>query len=396
MRFDLVFEGGGARGIVFVGALQELERRGHSAGRLLGTSAGAVVAMLLAAGYSADELHRSLLEKVDGKQVFAQFLGEPPPFSKEEVQASSARALFREVDMPFVPGFIEDRLDDALVQALLRVPGHRNFYAMLERGGWYAADRFVGWMRARLNSGRFRGRPRRFGDATLSQLHAATGVDVSLVVADTTAGRLRVLNHRTAPGCPAVQAVRMSMNLPFVWPDVIWEESWGAYQGRSLAGNIFVDGGLLSAFPIELFVSNEPYVLSLVGPRSGDGLLGLLIDETLPLPVEPSSTLLPSEISLTGIRAVQRISRMVSTMTGARDRMVVDAFAEHVVRLPAQGYGTIEFNMDDLKRDRLIAAGRVAMAAWFDRPQPSDAASPENRAWRDNYATRAARDLLAP
>jgi predicted acylesterase/phospholipase RssA len=44
MKYDLVFEGGGAKGSVFVGALQEFNARGHEAGRLIGTSAGAISA----------------------------------------------------------------------------------------------------------------------------------------------------------------------------------------------------------------------------------------------------------------------------------------------------------------------------------------------------------------
>jgi NTE family protein len=49
MKYDMVFEGGGAKGMVFVGAMQEFESRGHSHDRLLGTSAGAITAALLAA-----------------------------------------------------------------------------------------------------------------------------------------------------------------------------------------------------------------------------------------------------------------------------------------------------------------------------------------------------------
>ncbi len=38
MEFDMVFEGGGAKGMVFVGASKVLEQRGHTARRLVGTS----------------------------------------------------------------------------------------------------------------------------------------------------------------------------------------------------------------------------------------------------------------------------------------------------------------------------------------------------------------------
>ena len=51
MKFDMVFEGGGAKGMAFVGALRTLEDNKHTSGRLVGTSAGAISATLIAAGY---------------------------------------------------------------------------------------------------------------------------------------------------------------------------------------------------------------------------------------------------------------------------------------------------------------------------------------------------------
>ena len=44
MQYDMVFEGGGAKGMVFVGALEVILAQGHTHGRLLGTSAGAITA----------------------------------------------------------------------------------------------------------------------------------------------------------------------------------------------------------------------------------------------------------------------------------------------------------------------------------------------------------------
>ena len=53
-----MLEGGGIRGIAYGGALQELEARGVLARleRVGGTSAGAIQAVLLAVGYSAQEI----------------------------------------------------------------------------------------------------------------------------------------------------------------------------------------------------------------------------------------------------------------------------------------------------------------------------------------------------
>lgn len=91
MKFDLVFEGGGAKGMVFVGAYEEFVNRKHTFGRLLGTSAGAITAALLAAGYTAREMLEALTEKENGKSVFAGFMDAPPPFTREEVRTSAIR-----------------------------------------------------------------------------------------------------------------------------------------------------------------------------------------------------------------------------------------------------------------------------------------------------------------
>jgi predicted acylesterase/phospholipase RssA len=77
MQYDMVFEGGGAKGMVFVGAMQELETRGHTPARLLGTSAGSIMATFLAAGYDAREMAVALNETQDGQPVFLGFLETP-------------------------------------------------------------------------------------------------------------------------------------------------------------------------------------------------------------------------------------------------------------------------------------------------------------------------------
>jgi NTE family protein len=53
---DLVLEGGGVKGIALVGAISLLEERGYEFRRVAGTSAGAIVGSLVAAGARAAEL----------------------------------------------------------------------------------------------------------------------------------------------------------------------------------------------------------------------------------------------------------------------------------------------------------------------------------------------------
>ena len=101
MKYDLVFEGGGAKGMVFVGALEEFFNRGHSTGRLLGTSAGAITAVLLAAGYTPGKMLEALNEKEEGRSVFTGFMGEPEAFTKEEIKKSATRDVLTNIDLKF-------------------------------------------------------------------------------------------------------------------------------------------------------------------------------------------------------------------------------------------------------------------------------------------------------
>ena len=66
-HMDLVCEGGGVKGIGLVGAFAVLEERGYQPQNVAGTSAGAITAALIAAGYSAAEI-REIVIGLDFRQ----------------------------------------------------------------------------------------------------------------------------------------------------------------------------------------------------------------------------------------------------------------------------------------------------------------------------------------
>jgi predicted acylesterase/phospholipase RssA len=383
MQFDMVFEGGGAKGTVFVGALQELEARGHSPARLIGTSAGSIMATFLAAGYDASEMMAALNEVEEGQPVFLGFLETPQDLSPEEIRKSAIRELLREVNLPIVPDLVEDKLDDSVARLLATSSVTKRIFSFVERGGFYAAEKFLTWLQGKLNAGTYplargehgRGQPRRFGDMNLAAFHRATGIDLSLAASDTTDSRLLILNHRTAPELPVIYAVRMSMSVPLLWHEVVWQAEWGPYRGRDMTGHTIVDGGLLSNFPIELFLSDLPHVTELMGQRTAgpQDVVGFLIDESLEVPgAPPTQAQVAAQAEKPGIefgqlRSVQRVLKLVNTVTQAHDKMIIEAAQDHVVRLPARGYGTIEFDMTEARREALIAAGRAATTAYFEQ-----------------------------
>jgi NTE family protein len=395
---DLVFEGGGAKGMVFVGALQELlETGGHKPGRLLGTSAGAITAALLAAGYTAQEMQAALDEKENGKSVFEAFMGEPPPLTPEEIRNSAIRSFLRDVNLKFMPDFLEEKLDDQIAQGLARHDKYNNIYSFVDRGGWYSADAFVTWIGRKLDEGEFKGQPRRFSKMTLAQFYTATGNELSVIASDTTAQRMLVLNHNTAPDLPVVWAVRMSMSIPLIWQEVLWQEGWGTYLGRNMAGNVIVDGGMLSNFPISLFLAPDPNVAKIMGQATSDYVLGLLIDDSVLVDFPAERRLIEYTGDPAQLNTVQRIMRLVNTMMTAHDAAAIEVFKDHVAELPAGGYGVVEFDMSDAKRQALVDAGRAAMKKYLAaRPDLfAGTRSIEQPRSKTEIANGIARDILA-
>lgn len=405
---DLVFEGGGAKGAVFVGALEVLfGEYGHTHGRLLGTSAGAITAVLLAAGYTVPEMQASLAEKnEEGKPVFSTFLAMPAPFDHEEVRYSVIRRLLQDLNLPFVPDATENRLDDWIAQQIASHDFSRHIMSFIERGGWYSADPFVLWLERKLDQPRPDGTPRALSRATLKELHAATGVDLSLVAADTTWARMLLLNHRTAPDVPVAWAARMSMSVPILWQEVEWKKEWGPYYTwdalsnslvpNDITGHSTVDGGLLSNFPIGLFLSDREDVTALVGSPECAAVLGLLIDESIPVTEQPPR---PGDSGLGAARSllVQRLRRLMTTVTSAHDNMAKAIYARHIVHLPAGGYGTTEFDMVDERRDALVNAGRRAMRDFLaERPDLTASCGPSADGRERELANQAPVAILRP
>src|SRR5215471_1618292 len=359
-KFDAVFEGGGAKGIAFVGALEVLQQHGHALRRYIGTSAGAITATLLAAKYTCEEMMQAINERLpDGKPRFSSFMDIPDgdDFSPHVRDNSTIMMALKEVNLPWVPDAFERNIDTKLLDTLLKNSIFARLFSFTECGGYYSGHTFLAWIREKLAA-------KGIGPTdTLATFAEKTGSDLSVVASDTTDMEMLVLNHRTAPNVPVANAVRMSMSIPFVWQEVVWQPEWGTYLGREKAGNAVVDGGMLSNFPIRLIATTDEEIRAIMGDTDPNeaGNLGLLIDETIPVPGAADTAKTP--LPITRLRTVQRLSRLVDTMMGAADGDGIRRFPSVICRLPAKGYGTLEFGMEGERLEAFINAARTAMEA---------------------------------
>lgn len=371
MEYDLVFEGGGAKGLAFVGALQVFEEQGHTPRRALGTSAGSILAALVAAGYNAAECFAAINERTaEGKSRFASFLQVPKIDENTEINNSLRYWLKTELDNPMVPNLIEPMVDQ-MILGLLKRDAARHIISLLAWGGWYSGEALLAYLEEKLDAG-----GRSLGHTTLADFYQHTGRDLSVVASDVTGREMLVLNHRTAPDCPTVYAVRMSMSCPFVWQEVTWDPAWGLYLGRDLAGHKVVDGGLLSNFPIQYFISSDEYIDQIMGEgSSSENVIGLLLDDHLQVPgaeeTQPKDSGAPGFLERVDLLAdmMLRINGMADTLLAARDKTIIDTYKHMVCRLPAKGYGVLEFDLTPERMQPILTAGRNAMTAHLAQRQ---------------------------
>lgn len=191
-----MFSGGGIKGFALIGAYEELETRGFQFKRLAGTSAGALIASLIAAGYTSEELNE-ILDEV----AFETFLDE------------------RRTWIPF---------------------SLAKWFFLYKRLGLYKGERLQKWLASKLE---------KKGVRTFSDLpHQA----LRIIVSDLTNGRMVVFpdDLEEKYGIPAgtfsvAHAVRMSCALPYFFEPVKLRSSKGT--------SLMADGGILSNFPMWLF-----------------------------------------------------------------------------------------------------------------------------------------------
>lgn len=334
---DITFEGGGAKGLAFSRVVDLIDWRDVK--RVRGSSAGAIAAVMAAAGHGG----RRLEELLDPETMRGFF--DRPALDPRELEEGTLAGLLVEVDVPGAPDFIKRALDRALLRALNRRGRGRKALGLLERGGLYAGDALLAWLEARTGSP---GRP----PATLRELRDTTGVELEIVATDVTAHRALYLSAATAPDCPAAAAARMSAGVPLVWEPIAWRAEWGAYEGEPLEGHVCVDGGLLDNFPLA---------------RATGEYVGFLIDEDGAVPGQEDAAA-GARGRVEDFRLAGYASDLVcAVVESSTRRNIAEADPARVCRLPAKGYGTLEFDMAQSRRAALLDAAEAAARETLER-----------------------------
>lgn len=359
---DIVFSGGGAKSIAQVGALKELEEQGLSYRRVVGTSSGSIMALMVASGYSADEMVAAITERTaDGKIILAKFMDVPTSFEDEIVRESLLFAAFEHFLDTFLPLNTADQLDESVMHKALEHQALREAFSFIEFGGVYAGEEFLTWLDEKLDAD-----GRNLSQLTLAEFHEQTGNDLTAIITDVTDHEMLIINHRTAPDLPVAWLIRMSMSIPFVYNHVTWQPEWGTYFGENISGHDIVDGGLGSNFGIEMVVSQEPEFIEAMGIQPDrERVVGLFLNDTIPVEAaegtEPAVEELEDPLHSRWSTVKERNQALLTTFLKNHDHFIVRTHPDVVCHLPVGGFDTLEFDMSDERIQILMNSGREAM-----------------------------------
>jgi NTE family protein len=202
---NLVFEGSGIRGIAYCGSLREMEslQMMQNIEKVGGTSAGAIMALAVSLGYSANEI-----EEMIGKMNFR-------------------------------------KLNDGRYFFAGGIRRTQKFF------GWYRGVKMEKWLEEMI--------ARKTGDPNTSFRTLSQKGFRDLYVTGTCLNKqdLVIFSKHTYPDMKIKDAVRISMSIPLYYEAVFIDKSGSIqHHPRDTRGlDIMIDGGLIGNFPIRLFDS---------------------------------------------------------------------------------------------------------------------------------------------
>jgi NTE family protein len=306
---DLVLEGGGVKGIGLVGAVSVLEERGYVFHRVAGTSAGAIVGSLLAAGIKSDALRK--------------------------IMADVEYPKFRDGD------FLDDHLG---------IIG-QGIHVLFESGA-YKGEYLREWLGALLGDHEVHTFADLHVDDPNSSLPPGRRYRLVVNASDVSQGCLRRFPWDydqykcVADEVAVVDAVRASMSIPFFYRPVklehrdSGEKSW------------LVDGGMLSNFPVDVFDRTD-------GKPPRWPTFGIKLS------AKPRA----DEPMVNDVHDVVDLARaMIGTMTSFFDRMHLDdpQVLARTIFVDTMGVKATDFDIDAKTQEQLYQNGRAAAERFLD------------------------------
>jgi len=305
---SLVFAGGGVKGIAYIGALKVLEAVGRLKGvrKFAGSSAGSIVAGLLAIGYTPEEME-TVLSQTD----FTQF-------------------------------------KDRGLTGIIRLDTHY---------GFYAGDYFLNWISKliEIKTGN--------GAITLKEIYDTFNTEVVITGTSLNTSKTLFFHYKKYPDLSLRDSIRMSMSIPGFFAAVNYNGNVSR-EATDLSSNrtqivptkseIIVDGGTICNYPIEVFDSGI-----LEGHYNPN--FDYTKSKTLGMKFHSSSS------DFQEINSIETyLERLIDTFLVQIDRgFIREGYTSRTVFIDPLGISTTQFSLTPEQSEALIKSGTDAMLAFL-------------------------------
>ena len=356
---NIVLEGGGPKGLVYAGALKVLENKGimQTVKNVGGSSAGAINALIIGLGNTADRMQEILYE---------QNIGELTDLTEEDTTGR-------------LGGLIKAR---AAMSNLL-------FGSEKKGRGLYLGDELQGWIRSiisarlqdalalesdsssqryQLASTLINQRDVTFADlAQLGKLFPELSMKTMCFTGTNyTDKTLDVFNIYETPDMPVSLAIRISSSLPWFYESI-------KYNGKE-----YIDGGCLDNYPMGIF--DAPPFLPKNRPKLTSGIYGQnlctlgfkveTVDEIRRIIWEGGQEDDTGAVKklLNGVR-----NKVVALCVGvdyigadrACEQAVYGKYGQRTIQIPDLDYSTFNFDLTNKDKDKITQSGKDATMEWL-------------------------------
>jgi len=160
-------------------------------------------------------------------------------------------------------------------------------------------------------------------DITLLELFNKTNKSLIITAVNINNQNVEYLSHTTYPELSVIQAIRMSISIPFVFTPIQFNKCF------------YVDGGCIDNFPLHQFIGNE------------DKIIGIYATEEIQN---------NKDINSLDEYAIQVIYSIVTGITS----MSIQNFSNSIIQIKIKTLNVIDFNITNEKKNDLFNSGYKA------------------------------------
>ena len=389
---NYIFQGGGTKGIAYIGALQELENNGiklENIQRICVTSVGAITAAFLCVGYDLKTLNRELNKidfenfiDIEEESIQTKFFNYTSSNIISDIQSKLEKTIkyvqdeLKDVNKSYWPlkvkrfwNIAEHLMSDETCMDL-----HDILKYAYDNKGLAKGEKILEWIEEKVR-GATNTRYLTFAD--LYELHKKEPQkykQLYIIGTNLAEKKTEIFSHEKTPNLIISDAVRISLSLPVVFqPHCCYEKKAGRRVKNEKNKDLYVDGGIMDNYPVWVFDSKNYSKDHINAETLGFRLVPL---KTIIYNMAKSNKILKMYLkSENEGNAMTKFGFVTSLLDCFYDKQESDFdlqsenHLKRTVLIDHNNFSTLNFNLSNKDKSDLIALGQTATRNYLNDPE---------------------------